>query len=56
MAAAPCRQWLHAWAWNSATPSWCLQIVFVSTEIAPWSKVGGLGDVLATLPVALAAR
>lgn len=34
----------------------CLQVVFVTTEIAPWSKTGGLGDVLAALPAALAAR
>eukprot|EP00884_Botryococcus_braunii_P001444 jgi/Botrbrau1/112/Bobra.0022s0100.2 len=33
-----------------------LKIVFVATEVAPWSKVGGLGDVMAALPVALAAR
>lgn len=33
-----------------------LQIVFVTTEVAPWSKVGGLGDVMAALPAALAAR
>eukprot|EP01026_Neomeris_dumetosa_P028357 TRINITY_DN22977_c0_g1_i10.p1 TRINITY_DN22977_c0_g1~~TRINITY_DN22977_c0_g1_i10.p1 ORF type:complete len:546 (-),score=34.08 TRINITY_DN22977_c0_g1_i10:471-2108(-) len=33
-----------------------LNIVFVSTEVAPWSKVGGLGDVLGALPEKLAAR
>ncbi|KAF6260456.1 starch synthase catalytic domain-containing protein [Scenedesmus sp. NREL 46B-D3] len=33
-----------------------LQVVFVTTEVAPWSKVGGLGDVMAALPAALAAR
>lgn len=33
-----------------------LQIVFVGTEVAGFSKVGGLGDVLAALPPALAAR
>lgn len=33
-----------------------LQAVFVSTEVAPWSKSGGLGDVLEALPVALARR
>ncbi|GIL77493.1 hypothetical protein Vretimale_2959 [Volvox reticuliferus] len=33
-----------------------LQVVFVSTEVAPWSKTGGLGDVAASLPAALAAR
>lgn len=34
----------------------CAQVVFVTTEVAPWSKVGGLGDVMAALPAALAAR
>lgn len=33
-----------------------MQAVFVSTEVAPWSKAGGLGDVLDALPVALARR
>lgn len=28
-------------------------LVFVSTEVAPWSKVGGLADVIAALPKAL---
>lgn len=28
-------------------------VVFVSTEVAPWSKVGGLADVVAALPKAL---
>jgi hypothetical protein len=31
-------------------------VVFVATECGPWSKVGGLADVLAALPPALAAR
>jgi len=33
-----------------------LNFVFVSAEVAPWSKTGGLGDVVGALPRALAAR
>lgn len=33
-----------------------LTIVSVSAEVAPWSKVGGLADVAASLPAALARR
>eukprot|EP00798_Chlamydomonas_sp_ICE-L_P023235 gene23235-30459_t len=33
-----------------------LRVVFVSTEVAPWSKAGGLGEVLSSLPAALASR
>lgn len=33
-----------------------MNIVMVSTEVAPWSKTGGLGDVVGALPIALAAR
>jgi granule-bound starch synthase len=36
-----------------ATP---LNIVFVSAEVSPWSKTGGLGDVVGGLPVELAKR
>ena len=33
-----------------------MNIISVSSEVAPWSKTGGLGDVCAALPVALAKR
>ena len=41
---------------NPSDASGSMQVVFVATEVAPWSKVGGLGDVMAALPAALAAR
>ncbi|KAF2298063.1 hypothetical protein GH714_010409 [Hevea brasiliensis] len=33
-----------------------MNLVFVGAEVAPWSKTGGLGDVLGGLPPAMAAR
>eukprot|EP00878_Enallax_costatus_P000485 GHUV01000577.1.p1 GENE.GHUV01000577.1~~GHUV01000577.1.p1 ORF type:complete len:622 (+),score=214.06 GHUV01000577.1:161-1867(+) len=33
-----------------------MSIVFVSAEVSPWSKTGGLGDVVGGLPVELAKR
>lgn len=33
-----------------------MRIVFVSMECAPWSKTGGLGDVIGALPIALSER
>ncbi|XP_031496814.1 granule-bound starch synthase 1b, chloroplastic/amyloplastic-like [Nymphaea colorata] len=33
-----------------------MSLVFVSAEVSPWSKTGGLGDVLGGLPPAMAAR
>jgi starch synthase len=33
-----------------------MEILFVASEVAPWSKTGGLGDVAAALPHALAER
>lgn len=37
-------------------PASPLNIVFVSAEVSPWSKTGGLGDVVGGLPVELAKR
>ena len=37
-------------------PSMPMDLVFVSSEVAPWSKTGGLGDVVGGLPVELAKR
>lgn len=39
---------------NEVVGSERLNIVYVSAEVAPWSKTGGLGDVAGSLPVALA--
>ena len=33
-----------------------MNIISVGAEVAPWSKTGGLGDVCAALPIALAKR
>lgn len=33
-----------------------MPVIFVTAEVSPWSKTGGLGDVCGALPAALAAR
>lgn len=33
-----------------------MNVVFVAAEVGPWSKTGGLGDVLGGLPPAMAVR
>ncbi|HNA04794.1 MAG TPA: glycogen/starch synthase, partial [Rhodocyclaceae bacterium] len=38
----------------AGTPS--LRVLFATSEIAPWVKTGGLGDVASALPAALAAQ
>lgn len=39
-----------------AAPGNVMSVVFVGSECAPWVKTGGLGDVMQSLPKALAAR
>ena len=41
---------------SSPAPGAPQTLVFVSAEVAPFSKTGGLGDVLLGLPKELAAR
>ncbi len=37
-------------------PARPMNLAFVSAEVAPWSKTGGLGDVVSGLPLELAKR
>ncbi|KAG6410050.1 hypothetical protein SASPL_128097 [Salvia splendens] len=41
---------------DTTSPTATYNVVFVTSEAAPYSKTGGLGDVCGSLPIALAAR
>ncbi|KAH6804110.1 Glycogen/starch synthase [Perilla frutescens var. frutescens] len=41
---------------DTISPRTTYNVVFVTSEAAPYSKTGGLGDVCGSLPIALAAR
>ncbi|XP_052175413.1 granule-bound starch synthase 1, chloroplastic/amyloplastic [Diospyros lotus] len=44
-------------AWQGAIKCGCgMTLIFVGAEVGPWSKTGGLGDVLGGLPPAMAAN
>lgn len=41
---------------DTISPKTTYNVVFVTSEAAPYSKTGGLGDVCGSLPIAMAAR
>lgn len=41
-------------AFSQITCAKGMNLIFVGAEVAPWSKTGGLGDVLGGLPPAMA--
>ncbi|XP_030931879.1 granule-bound starch synthase 1, chloroplastic/amyloplastic-like [Quercus lobata] len=46
----------NAWTSRTIVCGSGMNLIFVGTEVGPWSKTGGLGDVLGGLPPAMAAN
>ena len=44
----------NAWTSRTIVCGSGMNLIFVGTEVGPWSKTGGLGDVLGGLPPAMA--
>lgn len=49
-----CASWREPWSRRSSMAQKLPRIMMVSSEASPWAKSGGLADVVAALPVALA--
>eukprot|EP00951_Prasinocladus_malaysianus_P048877 scaffold663281_cov64-Prasinocladus_malaysianus.AAC.1 len=37
-------------SWEKSLSSKCMDVCFCASECAPWSKTGGLGDVMGAVP------